>query len=716
MTAFEDKRFFNHPGIDIKAISRAIINNLQKNENRQGGSTISMQVIRLAYKNDARNMFTKIKEGWLALRLETGYCKMDILSMYAAHAPFGSNVVGLEAAAWRYFGRSPEKLSWAEMATLAVLPNAPSLVHPGRNRLTLMNKRNRLLDKLAHSGKISEQDCELAKQEPLPTKPLPLPQLAPHLLQRFRKDAVYNKQSPRIQTTIHAPLQEQVNKIIRQHQKSLAGNGINNICALVLDVESGSALAYTGNIYEPENKELESDVDVIMAPRSPGSALKPFLYTAMLSDGQLMPDALVPDIPTDISGYTPRNFDLGYDGAVPAANALSRSLNIPAIYLLKKYKYQRFYEFLKKCGFSTLKKPADHYGLSLVLGGCEVTMWELAGAYASMARVLNHDEKNNGIIDANDFHSPVYYSTDNKENTKKEAPLVDATSIYFTFKAMQEVMRPGEEGLWELFTSSQRIAWKTGTSFGFRDGWAIAVTPAFVVAVWVGNTDGEGRPELIGIKTAAPAMFDIIRLLPNAGWFKKPVSRYSYVPVCKKSGFRSGIDCHESDTLFMPPLAGRSASCPYHKIIHLDANGQYQVNEQCAAPSSMVHKSWFILPATMEYYYKKKNHDYAMQPPFLPGCEMSEPNRQMELLYPKQHARIFIPVEIQGEKGRTIFSATHRNRNAKIFWSLDDQFVGSTENIHQLALSPAPGKHLLTLTDDLGAIITCRFEILDKER
>ncbi len=715
ITTYEDKRFFTHAGIDLSAIARAVKANMNDSKTIQGGSTLSMQVIRMALKNDSRSVWNKLKESVLAMRLEFSYSKNEIMGLYASNAPFGSNVVGLDAAAWRYFGRSADKLSWAETAMLAVLPNAPSLVHPGKNRQVLLQKRNALLDKLAAANKISKEEAELSKQEVLPDKPLPLPQNAPHLLQRFRKE---NKTaSTKIKTSIDGALQQNVNDIVFRHQQILKSNGINNMCALVLDVETGNTLAYVGNIFQPAIKNLESDVDVINAPRSPGSALKPILYAAMLSDGGLLPNSLVADIPTQIGGYTPQNFDLNYDGAVPASKALSRSLNIPAVKLLQQYKYQRFYETLQQCGITTLKNPADFYGLSLILGGCEVKMWELAGVYASLARTLNHQTKNKGINNSKDFHPPKYYTTQstNQPISQSTNPL-DPTSIYFTFQAMQEVMRPGEEGLWQQFTSSKKIAWKTGTSFGFRDAWAIGVTPKYVVAVWAGNTTGEGRAGLIGVQTAAPAMFDIFRLLPQTKWFEKPKYNYVYVPVCRQTGFRANVDCENIDTLMMPPNALRSPLCPYHKIIQLDATGFYQVNESCESPANMQHKSWFVLPPSMEFYYKQRNADYKILPPFKQGCTVAEMQKQMELIYPQNEIKIFVPKEMNGEKGKTVFSAAHRNNAAKIFWTLDNTFTGTTQYYHQLALSPAKGLHSITITDELGNSITRKFEILDENK
>ncbi len=730
ITTFEDRRFFKHPGVDPVAIGRATIKNIKNRSIIQGGSTLTMQVIRLSKKNDKRNIGNKLKESILALRLEFSYSKKEILALYASNAPFGSNIVGLDAAAWRYYCRSADKLSWGEMAALAVLPNAPALVHPGKNRNVLLQKRNLLLDNLMHAGKIDKENTELAKLEPLPDEPLKLPQYASHLLQRFKKDNKTWQQETKIKTTIDGNLQKNIMTLVQQHQSVLKGNGINNACALVLDVETGNTLAYVGNIKDA-NKEMEADVDVIAAPRSPGSALKPVLYAAMLSDGLILPNSIIPDIPTQIGNYAPKNFDLDYDGAVSAGRALSRSLNVPAVKMLQQYKYQRFYETLQRSGITTLNNPADFYGLSLILGGCEVTMWDLAGVYASMARTLNHQTRNHGKPDAKDFHPPNYISTPStikplNNSTIKQfnnsTPPLDATSIYFTFQSMQDVMRPGEEGLWQQFSSSQKIAWKTGTSFGFRDGWAIGVTPKNVVAVWVGNTDGEGRPGLIGINTAAPILFDIFRLLPNsnlptaqAGWFEKPKYNFSYVPVCRQSGYRANIDCPDADTLFMPPYAEKVSLCAYHKLVHLDMSGTYRVTETCETPSTMQHKSWFVLSPAMEFYYKQRNIDYKPLPPFKPGCTFSETGKLIELIYPQSNAKIYVPLEINGERGKTVFTAAHRRSAAKIFWSLDDEFMGTTENFHQIGLNPRPGKHIITLVDESGISISREFEVLEKE-
>ncbi|MGZ3964147.1 MAG: penicillin-binding protein 1C [Mucilaginibacter sp.] len=713
--AFEDQRFEHHPGFDVLALGRAIKQNVRARHVVSGGSTLTMQVIRLATRNH-RTVWQKLVEVFRAMRLELTHSKAEILALYCSNAPFGSNVVGLDAASWRYFGRSPDKLSWGEMAALAVLPNSPSLVHPGKNRLILIRKRNLLLDKLCRLKVIDATTALLAKQEPVPDKPMPLPQLAPHLLDRFKNDHANSLQNgTRIQTSINSVLQQSVTDILERHHQVLKANDIRNTAAIVLDVETGQALAYVGNIFHTNDPELESNVDVIAAPRSPGSTLKPLLYAAAMHDGLILPNSLLADIPTQIAGYHPENFDLGYDGAVPASKALARSLNIPAVRLLQQYKYERFHALLRKAGITTLKQPADFYGLSLILGGGENNLWELSGAYADMARTLNHYRRYNGLYNANDFHNPVYTNMQAAKPVLEKGGLLDAASIYCTFQAMEEVMRPGDELLWQQFTSTQRIAWKTGTSFGFRDGWAIGVTPRYIVGVWVGNTNGEGRPGLIGVNTAAPILFEIFRQLPvTRDWFNMPTGEMSRIGICHESGWRAGDNCDHVDTLWVPKSGLKAPVCPFHQLVHLDATRKWQVNSVCESPANMVHQSWFVLPPSMEYYYKTKNYQYKQLPPFRADCSSAQQQRTMELIYPKEGSKVYIPLEADGSRGRMVCTAAHRQPGIKIFWHLDDRYIGETLDYHQFAINPSAGKHKLTLVDGNGARLQIWFDVLDK--
>jgi penicillin-binding protein 1C len=440
---------------------------------------------------------------------------------------------------------------------------------------------------------------------------------------------------------------------------------------------------------------------------------------AMFDDGAILPNTLIPDVPTQISGFTPKNYALTYDGAVPAMRALARSLNIPAVRMLQMYKYERFCPLLIKAGITTLSQPPSHYGLSVILGGAEVMLWDAAGVYAGMARTLNHFADYSGRYGRHDFMPPYFLASDSVKRKKiiSDAPSVlSASAIWQTFEAMVEVSRPDEDAQWKDFLSSTRVAWKTGTSFGFRDGWAIGCTPKHVVAVWVGNASGEGRPGLTGIGTAAPILFDIFSLLKTNEWFDPPYDEMSRIPVCRQSGHRASGICSPVDTAWVQNAGLKTAACPYHKIIHLDPSGKWQVNDGCEAPSRMVHKPWFILPPVQEWYYKSKNPSYHPLPPFRKDCASSLQVRSLAFIYPPQPGKIYVPVEIDGTPGKVIFEAAHRNPNTTIYWHLDEEFVTATKQFHQAALHPPSGKHKIVLVDENGETAEMKFEIIGKEK
>jgi penicillin-binding protein 1C len=506
---FEDEYFYKHPGFNPIAMVNAIKQNRKAGKVVRGGSTLTQQVIRLSRKGKGRTYLEKLVEVVLATRLELGYSKDEILELYAAHAPFGGNVVGLEMASWRYFGVKSNQLSWAENATLAVLPNAPSLIYPGKNQIKLLEKRNRLLRKLNEQGIIDKQTYELSVEEPLPGKPYDLPQIAPHLLQRVAK----NQEGARVKTTVGYALQNRVNQIAKYYYNQYKQNEVSNLAILVIDVSNRNVISYVGN--SPTDRDHQKDVDIIDAPRSTGSILKPLLYAAMLDDGELLPNTLVADVPTQIAGYTPQNFNLTFDGAVPAHRALARSLNIPSVLMLQDFGVNKFYEELQKFKLKNISKPADHYGLSLILGGAESNLWDLCRSYAGMSSTVNYFNKSNGKYRTNEF-TELNYENDlevdfGDESTQKN--ILGAGSIWLTYNAMEEVNRPEGDEAWKFYDSSLKIAWKTGTSFGNRDAWAIGTNSRYVVGIWVGNATGEGRPTLTGVTSAAPILFDVFNLL-----------------------------------------------------------------------------------------------------------------------------------------------------------------------------------------------------------
>ncbi|HIY87756.1 MAG TPA: penicillin-binding protein 1C, partial [Candidatus Bacteroides pullicola] len=331
LLAFEDRHFYYHPGVNPLSMARAAWQNIQQGRIVSGGSTLTMQTIRIS-RNRPRTFAEKVVEMILATRLELRCSKDEILALYASHAPFGGNVVGLDAAAWRYFAHPASELSWAEAATLAVLPNAPSAIHPGKGREALLRKRNRVLRLLLEQGEISTSDYALALDEPLPDAPLPLPRIAPHLVDRLASE----HPGQTLVSTIDKSLQLRLEALAERHSQEFARSDIRNLAILVIDLRENQVAAYCGNTGFGQSAE-GSQVDIIRAPRSTGSILKPFLYYAALEEGLILPHTLLPDVTVNINGFAPQNFSRQFEGAVPASEALARSLNIPAVHLLQQY-------------------------------------------------------------------------------------------------------------------------------------------------------------------------------------------------------------------------------------------------------------------------------------------------------------------------------------------------------------------------------------------
>ena len=708
LITFEDKHFYHHWGVNPLSVGRAIYQNTKHKRIISGGSTLTMQTIRLA-RNESRTFGEKIIEMIWATRLEFRASKEEILSMYVSHAPFGGNVVGLDAAAWRYFGHSAEDLSWAESAMLAVLPNAPAMIHLSKGRKLLLSKRNRLLKQLLEKKVIDLSTYELAVTEPLPDEPHPLPQTAPHLVSRFYKER--NGQYTR--STIDRGMQTHIEDLAERWSNEFNRSDIRNLAILVIDIPANQVIAYCGNVHF-DRKQGGNQVDVIQAPRSTGSILKPFLYYAMLQEGSLLPDMLLPDIPININGFTPQNFSLQYEGAVPASEALARSLNIPAVTMLQRYGVPKFHNFLQQTGFKTITRSSSHYGLSLILGGAEATLWDVTNAYAQMGRSLipHPDSKLSEKKEAGIIMAKGEEKEEENETTRKSIQknfIWDKGAVWQTFDALKEVNRP-EEIDWKSIPSMQAIAWKTGTSYGFRDAWAVGVTPRYAVGVWVGNATGEGKPGLVGAQTAGPVLFDIFNYLPASSWFERPTGVFVDAEVCRRSGHLKGRFCEETDTILILPAGLRTDACPYHHLITLSADEKHRVYENCANTEPTLQKSWFTLPPVWEWYYKQHHPEYSPLPPFKAGCG-EDTFQPMQFIYPPINAHIKLPKQLDGSKGFMTVELAHNDPNATLFWHLDDTYLTQTQDFHKISLQPAPGKHSLTAVDGEGNTVSTTFFI-----
>ena len=707
LLAFEDKRFYRHPGIDPIAIVRAARDNAHQGRVVSGGSTITMQLARLLTPPRARTLKAKLAETWMAFRLEWHFDKSELLAHYASHAPFGGNVVGLNAASWRYFDRPPKDLSWAEAALLAVLPNKPALLHPSRNRQALAARRDDLLNRLHRSGEFDDIDLAVALAEPIPKGPQTLPRLAPHLIDtlnsRHRSSALHL-------TTISTDLQRGVADIADRNGAQLSERGIHDIAIVVIDHRVMETRAYVGNRLGDDPDREGAMVDIAQRPRSSGSLLKPFLYGLMLQEGLLLPGSLVPDVPIHIAGYSPENFDRKYRGATPAHLALSRSLNVPMVAMLREYGVGRFHERLEHFGLTTLFRPARDYGLSLILGGSEATLWELTALYANLAASASKGRRHIP-------RSPTILAHSGAERSgKASSGTLSQGASWLVLDALLEVARPGQESRWRDYGTSQAIAWKTGTSFGLRDGWSIGSNSAYTVGVWTGNADGSDVAGLTGTLTAAPVMLEIFSLLGTRPWLPKPLHALKQINVCAHDGFLVTNNC-QSETSDAPVESHFSRVSPNIKTVHLDGSGQ-RVHSVCESPLNMNAVPWFILPPNQEHFWRLAHPGYSSPPQWRHDCRGSIPESiegtPMALIYPQENTEVLIPVQLDGNRGRVLFRAVHRDARATIRWHVGSKYLGITRQFHEQALWLDSGAHQLTLIDDDGNRYTQTIGVINR--
>lgn len=685
---YEDQQFFLHIGFNPVSFIGALVQNLKAGEVVRGGSTISMQVIRMARPDKPRSYGEKVIEIVLAMRLELRYSKTEILNLYAANAPFGGNVVGIDAAAWRYFHTSPDDLTWGEAAALAVLPNSPALIHPGRSRDRLAQKRNSLLQRMPGSkiagGKrhglphLSEEDAELAQMEDLPDKPYDMPMLAFHYLEAEAR----RHKGESLHASIRYDLQQAVVDILDRHHEMQSLNQVENAAVYVVDYLNQETVAYVGNVLDASNAAM---VDMVRAQRSTGSILKPFLFASMLDEGTLTVDKVLPDVPMSLAGFTPKNYSGEYWGAVTARHALQHSLNAPFVYLLREYGQPRFHALLKELKLSGIVFDADRYGLSLIVGGAEASLYDLVNVYGRMGRKLATEVNEH-------FNEPV------------EDDLVpfSAEAVAETFNVMQGVARPFDQIGWDGFASSQQVAWKTGTSFGFRDAWAIGLTDRYVVGVWVGNSDGEGRPGLTGVSAAAPVLFDVVGKLNDSYTYPPTTSRGIDVEVCAESGYPASDLCPRVKTIRTPNVENKMGVCPYHQKVFLDKSRRYRVSPECYPVDPMNSEVYYVLPPVMEWFYKCHSPLYRSLPPFYPGCGVAHPDEVMAFVYPKSDAKVTIPIGIRGDRQQVIFEIAHRNPQKTVFWSLNERFIGKTRLNHQMPIDVEKGSYTLRCVDEDG--------------
>lgn len=677
---FEDKYFRYHPGINPVSISRAFYQNIKQKRIVSGASTITMQLARIR-KGRKRNASNKIMEMLEALRIEAQYSKSEILKLYLDHAPYGGNIVGYQAASWRYFGKPPEKLSWAEACLLAVLPNSPGTVSPIKNNQVLFEKRNRLLHSLLESSLIDQQTCDNSIDEPMPSSIVPFDLRAPHLT---RKIASENHRSHIVKTSIDATIQDNANYLVKRYSRSLANFDIHNAAVLVVENKTRKVRAYVGSqdFYGTEGK-----VDGVMAARSSGSLLKPFLYALCIQEGIIIPESQLQDIPTYYGAFAPSNASEMFDGIVTAHDALVRSLNVPAVRLLYTYGHYKFYNFLQSAGISTLFRSADDYGLPLIIGGAEVTLFDITSSFCTLANLGQHK-------------SLTYFEETTQSLSKQ---VIDSVSVLMTLDILKDLKRPGAEYYWNKFNGQQPIAWKTGTSYGHKDAWAIGVNPEWTIAVWVGNFNAESNKNLSGAKSAGPLMLDIFNALPkndSLTWWNLDDYEIETMEVCDVSGYASTNRCSRTSVKRVS-TSDNLKPCPFHIKLEVDKNEKYSVCSACWEAGHM-SKNILAYPPLVTSYLRRNGAVVEKVPYHNPHCQHYKANDLIVIEYPKPNSKIYVSRDFDRAYQPVVFSAVHHISDQSLYWYLDNKYIGTTKDKHKMAVVPKPGEHVLSLTDGFG--------------
>ena len=685
--AKEDKYFYYHPGVNPVAIFRAFASNVQKNKRVSGASTITMQVIRMIYP-DERTYFNKFFEVIRAIQLELHYSKKEILGLYLNLIPFGSNIEGIKAATYIYLQKHPSQLSLAQAMVLSLVPNKPSLLISGKNSIQLKEFKDKWLRLFEKQKIFNKTEIALAQNETVVLRRTTFPRRAPHLSDRLFEIG----SQPYIQSTIHSGYQLQVEKQISAYLQRLETIGVKNGMAMVIDNKTMKVLVYCGSA-DYKNRIDGGQVDGIRAIRSPGSALKPYLYALSLEKGIINPKAILYDIPTDFGGFKPQNFDDTFQGQVNMQNALQQSLNIPAVKTLDEYGLGEFLIDMKKADFKSIKKNEDKLGLSAILGGCGVSMEEMVRLYATFA--------NGGHFQELNFTANSPFS----KTTARE--LLDPASCYIISDILSGIQRPDFPNNFDFTFRLPKIAWKTGTSFGKRDAWAIGYNPDYTVGLWLGNFSGESIPQLSGAAVATPLLFQIFNTIEkNKPWFKKP-ENLVYKEVCSMSGLPKNDFCNDTQIDVFVGNVFYKKKCQHLKKVWVNAAETMSFCSYCLDRNAAIQKGYINYPPEYLSFLRSNGLPYAAPPPHNLNCSHGVKLLSLSIISPRNKGLYYIE---KNNVEEIELKANASLGTENVFWYHNNRLVGKFNAHKSVFIKPELGKNYITCTDENGESVNVWFE------
>lgn len=675
----EDKYFYYHFGINPFALAKAAANNLLRQRRVSGASTITMQVVRLLEPRK-RTYTSKLIEVFRATQLEVHYSKDEILQLYLNLVPYGSNIEGMKSASLLYFGKLPQLLSLAEITTLAIIPNRPSSLRLGKNNGFIVSERNKWLKRFEQTGIFKQRDIEDALQEPLNAYRREAPKKAPHWAIRMQKE---HKNTPIVHTTLLVNRQIQAEQITKNYVNRLRSINIHNAAVLVVNNQTLNVEAYVGSA-DFQNIFDGGQVDGIRAVRSPGSTLKPLLYGVAFDRGLLSPKSTLNDVPTNFGGFEPENFDRQFNGKVTVEFALANSLNIPAVKVLKDISPSVFIEYLKKADFQTIKKQSKDLGLSMILGGCGVTLEELTRLFASFA--------NQGKI------RPLKYLHSNEKATKPAEVLISAEASYLITNILTQITRPDLPNNFDNTYHLPRIAWKTGTSYGKKDAWSIGYNQHYTVGVWIGNFSGIGVPELNGANIATPLLFDIFNAIDYnspKGWFR-PAANIISRKVCTESGDVPNSFCNHQIIDYAIMGISPSRKCQHLKWVFTNRKETLSYCSQCLPDTGFQRKLYPNLSPELIAYNESMQIPYVKIPSHNPYCTRIFQAGAPTITSPNDGSEYFL------DSQQMQLSCQVSNDVTTVYWYVNDKLLEKTKPQSPVFFSPPPGKVKISCSDDKG--------------
>lgn len=694
----EDRRFFYHPGIDPFSIVNSFVRNIRTGKKERGASTITMQVVRLSNPRK-RTFLNKAVECITAIRLTLQKPKLDVLKLYATHAPMGGNVAGIWSASRYYFGKPLEEITWAEAALFAVLPNNPSMINIKKQRWELKMKRDRLIKTLHVKGIIDTITYRLSVDEPLPPAKSRLPFEAPH----FSELALRSTDKDLVQTTLDKKIQKDTEDITERYSCNYKKYGVANMAALVIDNKTSQVVAYVGS--QGYDDTINSGrVDGVMALRSSGSLLKPLLVGRALDRGPWVIESKIQDVPTFYGTFSPSNASQEFQGMVTIEQMLIQSLNVPAVSLLYEYGQADFYQDLKRMGVSSLFRSADGYGLSLILGGAEVRLWDICQIYCAFS--------NEGLI----REAEMLYGIERKSDSLR---LCSPGASWLILSAISKLERRENEKNGHLFAAHIPVAWKTGTSYGQKDAWAIGVNNQWTIGVWVGNFSGEGNPFLGGAVSAGPVMFTLFHQLTDRRkslWLQCPEYDLKRIAVCSATGYLPGPSCPQTITVLGPSGAWKTQQCPWHRKVVIDRQSGHEICSRCWRAVEKKDTTLLVYPVKASEIMRKRGMAIDVMPAHLSSCTAVKIRKSnIDIEYPVDGITIFIPRGMD-EKYQQVVCKASTQTESPLLWYLDGKFIAETDDFHNMAIMCNSGKHVLSVFDNQGGEKRVSFRIAAKDK